>query len=704
MAKKDKNKDHPFDESDHRLNDDSNGEGEGEQSRPSIDIYREGVRHLREGRDISLDQTSDHLYPNTPFILKPTATGNYGFHNVFVETSPIDLKGLKFPKREKVNGKYVGEDFTFWKNIDEEGIASQSEFTSILQQWQETDSSLFKLFEPLFSPTLSKTKPIFAIAQQLINREALIEIKRQKRFQDGISLCGTSGGFAFCPQREWFSPEIQQLTMADLIPVLPPAERQLFLLVLGRVMVGRDFSYTVEGIEINHTFRSMLILIGKKGGIGKSTFMRYITTALSFLGYEVATLERPGSRFGWGKVVKSHLGYCDDLTRKSQKNFITSDDTKTIVSNEALTTEQKGIDSVSQRAKTVLIACSNDFNKNDLYDLDHGMITRLNTLQCYNQDELECSRRELSPICQDSPDLRIREHWDYLANKLGVDITALASWILCNAKEIFLDACGYVKNEETNKYEQIKPNQLEVKMHTHRVNLQLTTSNDHTENLIVFARMLLESGLDKVDKTVVNPLFNYLESQDTSLIRCLILNSIHLIDAYYEGEKQSELGEEDFSCVLFIELLQKDFEDKNFPTIHPYRAVIDLRDNSSYLAAIERANTLKKLKEPEEKILSGFFEKLYTDQGLRYSGQPQWVKTYWASANRESFDSIKSSLLARIDHHGIDQARKVYEEEVTSNEAKANRNYKNSVLQCYPRELTFIGKILSRTLKEYHKG
>ena len=250
----------------------------------------------------------------------------------------------------------------------------------------------------------------------------------------------------------------------------------------------------------------------------------------------------------------------------------------------------------------------------------------------------------------------------------------------------------------------MKTDQLEEELHTLKANSRLTTSNHHTENLIVFARMLLVLGLEEVDETTISPNYNYLTSHDTSLIRFLITHSVDLIYLYYESENSSERNHDDLSCKRFIELLQKNFEDKNFPTIHPYRAVIDLRDNSSYLAAVSYVENLKKRREPEEIIISGFFKKLYTVQGLRYSGQPFWVKNYWASLHQEFFNSLKYPLLARIDHRGIKQALKVYEEEVKLDEEEADINFQISVLQCYPRELTFLGQKLSKTLKEYHRS
>lgn len=609
-----------FDNEDHRMRDQEEKEKE-QEKKPDLEIYKDAVKYLR----------------GENFHIEPSNAGNYAQHDISIVAHPGCIKGLDIPK-----------GFEMLKNIDDiEGEAVRYELINAITPLEHSDVGMYNLLKPFISPTVNKTKPIHAIASQELSRKARAETKRQSKFKDGIALSGKEGNpaRAFVPLREWFDPSVRELKARDLLTILPPAERNLFLLILGRVCVGRDFSLTAEGTFLQHAFRSLGILVGLKPGIGKSTLMRYINRSLAFLGYNVATLEKPGSRFGWNKVVRSDLGYVDDLTRKSQKAFIESEDTKTIVSNEVLTTEQKGVDSQTSLSRTVLLANSNDFNQADMFDLDPGVISRINFLNCYNVDELEDTRKFLSLVSQKSPDLRVRPHWHFLSETLDVDPLTLGCWLIHLAAEEFMKTCGYVR-DENQIFRQTSEDQLEKVVHLLRKDLYFNSTNDSSENLLVFSRCLLvlglkRSSLDSYKKE------KFLNSSETGLIRKLVSNALILIKEYQTSNSNSNSRE---GLEALTKILYQDYLDHGKPLIHPWLALQDLSASSCVKPALSEAKRLENLNYTEEEILSGLFSKLYTTQGYRYSGAPQWIKTHWRSAIREDFSLAISAMNELCQH------------------------------------------------------
>lgn len=608
----------PLNPEDSRLN--QGEEKEDAIKRPLLEIYNEGIRKLE----------------SAGFRLEPSQGGNYALHHIRSEMHPGDLDGLSIPKK-----------FSMYRNIDDEANVVLNDLTTEISNWQLEDKNRYRLFEPIVNPAAQKTKNIHAIACMMMQRNTQKEVKRQNRYEDGVSLCGGNGGRAFVPRHEWFSEEVRKLTAGDLLTILPRAEMEIFLLILGRIVVGRDNSRTVEGTEIDHTFRALAILVGLKGGIGKSTLMRYINQALAYLGYEVQTLENPGSRFGWGRICRSDLGYIDDLTRKSQKKFIEADNVKTIVSNEALSTEQKGIDSISIQAKTVLIANSNDFNQADLLEVDHGILSRLNFLQCHSDSSIK-EGACVSEATKDSPDYRTRPHWEWVAEQTGADKKTLACWLLRLAADKFLKATGYEWSEKWNRYKKTGEDNLEETFQWWRSHCKLGFTNHSTENFLQLARIILLlycEGKPELEPEVRESL---LSQRSARLLHFLSRQTVQLIADFDKNPDDTHM--ENWLAVI-SGVLKDDYEDRNRPPIHPWLAFTDMDSQSCVKQAKKSVREQEMMGASYNAILKVFFNSLYTKKGFRYVGNPVWLNSYWEAAQED--DYILRGMVAQIKEESL---------------------------------------------------
>ena len=120
------------------------------------------------------------------------------------------------------------------------------------------------------------------------------------------------------------------------------------------------------------------------------------------------------------------------------KKFLASENTKILVTNGKLETEQKFKDAQEVQPKCVLIVNSNDWQPEVCYSLDPGIVARMKLISTYKEVELAKKLNlNLSPLVEDSPDLRPFSHLPWLAEKLGVSVEALLLWCVRLATDHF---------------------------------------------------------------------------------------------------------------------------------------------------------------------------------------------------------------------------------------------------------------------------
>lgn len=527
------------------------------------------------------------------FQLKPAIEGTYAYHHVRTLESPQTFKGYNPPR-----------DFKFYKNAL--GSLDTEELVSVVTDLKNLDPALFKFWSPLINPSGTKRQPLYSYAKFLISQEAQTSLYDPSPFNDGISLCGTSGATCFIPQKEWFSEKLQGVRSKDLITILPESERHMLMLTIGRALVGRDNSYTTEGTLIKHTFRAFCLMVGSEAGMGKSTIMNRVLSAFHLCGYNSEVIYDISSRFGWGVVANSHLGYLDDLTKASQKKFITHNLTKQLVSNGLITTELKGVDPVTTKSRTTVIACSNDYNPRDFHDMDSGLISRSHFLSTYKQPELEPIDTEYS---EGSPDTRPRYHWDYVAKKAETDLEGLTLWFLHLCAEYFLDVVGY--HHDGKMYQQSEEDLLEHTVKDLAKDYVIKSFSNATQNLMMTVRFLVLLYFPNSNRGKEDFIFS-------------AKRLFQAIECFYT------VGNE-FNYNSIRDLLQADYILRGKPDWHPHLGVTGI-NMTSIPAALFNTEQKVRSQSTEHEIFTTLMSSIMGVSGFRLIGDPVWILRLWNEA------------------------------------------------------------------------
>lgn len=263
--------------------------------------------------------------------------------------------------------------------------------------------------------------------------------------------------YAYVPEKEWFSEELQQLTFEDVIRIFPHHEAQMMKLIIGRACVGRTGSVhpgTKKVLE--HGFRKAGVVIGEPG-VGKTLTLNGILNAMKYVGYDVTSMGDFGSRFNQGSVVTSHLAYNDDLTLDSLERMLKAHSFKSVVTGGTERVENKGVDSIEVVSNTVILANCNEWKSEMLYSLDSGAVSRLAPLATYRLFELEeFSERE-------GHDVHPGSHIKWLCEQYNTDSMSIYLRVLRDCVDFFLAKCS--EGTDVHFYsEQLMP-YLKIQLH-----------------------------------------------------------------------------------------------------------------------------------------------------------------------------------------------------------------------------------------------
>lgn len=239
------------------------------------------------------------------------------------------------------------------------------------------------------------------------------------------------------PSVSWF-PKLVDLDPLELLTLFPKPEARAMMLLLGRTILGVGGTVTTEG-TIQHRMRAAGIVVGEQAGLGKSTFLTYLLTALTDLGYTSTTIGKAKGKFGMGKIAEADLAFKDDLTSEEQKALLANIDMKTIITGGVINAEDKGLNATNVESKATIIAFTNVYVKSHFYSMDSGSIDRFNFLYTYNQEELTSHY---------AFDARTEPNYQRLAKKYNVSINQLTTYLLARSAEYFLDTIGMEYREE----------------------------------------------------------------------------------------------------------------------------------------------------------------------------------------------------------------------------------------------------------------
>jgi hypothetical protein len=238
--------------------------------------------------------------------------------------------------------------------------------------------------------------------------------------------------YAYVPENDWFCEKVRKLKFEDIITIFPPAEAEMFKLIIGRACVGRSGNmHPASGELIKHGFRKAGIIVGEPG-VGKTTVLNGVMKAMQYCGYNVVNFGQFGSRFNQGAVITSHLAYNDDLTMESLENMLKAHSFKSVVTGGTEKVENKGTDAIELVSNTVIIANCNEIRSEISYSLDSGAISRLaliSTYRAFEQEEMSNTiGRDIHPVAN------IR----HLCKTLQVDEVTLFMKVMRECTDFFL--------------------------------------------------------------------------------------------------------------------------------------------------------------------------------------------------------------------------------------------------------------------------
>lgn len=263
-----------------------------------------------------------------------------------------------------------------------------------------------------------------------------------------ISFKPVDGCYKLVPTVEMLPKNVRSLDVNELLHLLPDAEREMFILALGRAVVGANGT-NIYGTakQIKHGWRGWFLLQSAEAQIGKSTFMELLAKVLTEFGYVVSDLPpRINSSFGWYDVAVADVVIVDDINEDNQKFLMRCEPMKKIASGNKLTTEEKGIKSLPPVQSTaILIGATNTYRQSHFINLDNGSTSRANILCCVPGHTLP------------QGDSTIVERWLNIAAKYECSWDCLMVALLAHAGKVFNEA---LRNQQklTKRYTYLREN------------------------------------------------------------------------------------------------------------------------------------------------------------------------------------------------------------------------------------------------------
>jgi hypothetical protein len=310
------------------------------------------------------------------------------------------------------------------------------------------------------------------------------------------------------------------------------------------------------------------------------------------------TFKSTEDRFGLKTAALSDVAYKDDTSLASLKKFLAAEETKILITNGLLQTEEKFQNAEQIWPKCTIIVNSNDWNSKFAYDLDPGIIDRIKIISTYREYEVAKNRETMEgTVSEGSPDLRPRAHIPYLANKLGVSSDALYLWCLRLATDTFWDVINDTADPAINKL------QVTVRYWTTRQRIRFKA--DVTQalvNAMSFSRML-RTGEDYMP-----------ELTPAILSECLD----HF---YFVGVDPSGLD--------LMSRMKTQWEEAGRPSTHYYQGFREVRWESVRKAIEYFDQEGERSGETAARVIKDTMERLVMRDGFKIGGEANYVIENW---------------------------------------------------------------------------
>jgi len=595
------------------------------------ELYNTGVGLLKaRGFTVELDETGDHVNHR---ILKPSP--------------PPMVKGIKYPH-------------TFNPLQD---ISTDTDFESIEAAFHPDlcDPEVREFWQPFFRPKAGDSD-LLSFTERLLKMRkvnALKNIHQTLDYGHTFDPVGRWGGETvlsprtWVPDRNWFDPILYDVTFADIFTIFPEAEQEMLRLILGRVGVGRANHLPPGRTEpVDHTARMAGVIVGKDAGLGKSTLFNGLTAALQQCGFVTHTFKSTEDRFGLKTAALSDIAYKDDTSLTSLKKFLAAEETKILITNGLLQTEEKFQNAEQIWPKCVILVNSNDWNSKFAYDLDPGIIDRIKIISTYREYEVAKNREHLEgTVSEGSPDLRPRAHIPYLANKLGVSPEALYLWCLRLGTDRFWEVINDTRDPSINRL------QVEVRYWTTRQRIRFKA--DVTQALV---NAMAFSWLMRTGDTIMP------ELTPEILQECLD----HF---YFVGVDPSGLQ--------MMTKMKKQWESAGRPSTHYYQGFREVRWASIKKAIEFYIQNGERGDRTSAEIVKDVMEKLVMRDGFKIGGSMNYVIENWENTRHATEELVIESKKLLLDTDNNDKARLTNQDARCFDSWQSNKRYSPDQAESY---------------------
>jgi len=538
--------------------------------------------------------------------MKRSPVGSHCLHNVYIRSSPRQLAGISYPPHFKVLRQLETE------NEEKALISALTADTSLTADVQQ-------FWLPVSQPMNgSKSTALQGFTERMLSVDSN---RRQQNeslpFELGIQISNFTAATAakdtpraFIPPREWFAPEVQRLEFSDIFTLWPEPEQRFLQLILGRGLAGRAGSQLIgEERILEHTFRSVGIIVGEDAGLGKSTIFNKLFAALNAVGYVRYNFRDISERFGLASVAESDFAYKDDLTSKSLGSLVSSENLKIIASGGQMLSEDKFAKATNLFCRTVVLANTNEFDPRMVYSLDSGIADRIKLLSTLRKSEL---LRLVSPRCPESPGLQPFVHLPWLAQNLGVAEETLLLWAARLAVDRFMEFTSWRGDVPTEA--------LMNEVHDLTSRLRCQFHKDATRSLIsgmVFADILMRHLTSKKGLKTEYQLPE--------------LSTVQLKLAFESFRKLVT----DKNYYRVRSLLKLHWELNNRPDSHPWTGIRKLNFGTVPTAANLLAAAIQS-REPLSSVVKQVFSSLTLRDGFVGSSDGIWVCKGWETCRTDS--------------------------------------------------------------------
>jgi Family of unknown function (DUF5906) len=254
---------------------------------------------------------------------------------------------------------------------------------------------------------------------------------------DAVSMDGYGVAVRWVPKLDWFRDDLNQISNEQLLSLVPDAEREVLMLSLGRSLLGREGGYIYAGhdhmIKQPLKWRSLLLMEGREGGLGRSTLLDYLSNGFASLGYEAGVVADMQGKFSHGRTATKDFAYQDDMSAAETVKAIGSSIMKTMVSGGRLSVEEKGQPAYEVEAQGVYMLCTNKLELDKLSDLDAGNISRLMAMKNYTTRDEWYSEYKQKYGYKLNTDVTYKR----LSQQYGVSINCLVKLLLARCADKF---------------------------------------------------------------------------------------------------------------------------------------------------------------------------------------------------------------------------------------------------------------------------